>query len=72
LTETLSVRGSERVSPGTAAQMVRRDDAQKAGRMRYLFDVDLHEPLLYDVMIWGVREVKIHQVDVPPMPPFLV
>jgi hypothetical protein len=21
--------------------------------------------------VWGVREVKIQQVDVPPMPPFL-
>jgi hypothetical protein len=31
--------------------MVRRDDGQKAGRMRYLFDVDLHDPALYDVMI---------------------
>jgi len=51
LTETLSARGSERVSPRPAAQMVRRDDAQKAGRMRYLFDVDLHDPVLYDVMI---------------------
>ncbi len=51
LSETFSVRGSERVSPRTAAQMVRRDDGQKAGRMRYLYDVDLHDPALYDVMI---------------------
>jgi hypothetical protein len=51
LTETLSARGSERVSLRTAAQMVRRDDGQKAGRMRYLFDVDLHDPALYDVTI---------------------
>ena len=51
LAETLSARGSERVSPRTAAQIVRRGDGQKAGRMRYLFDVDLHDPALYDVMI---------------------
>jgi cytidylate kinase len=158
LTETLSARGSERVSPRTAAQMVRRDDGQKTGRMRYLYDVELHDPGLYDVTInlgvlsqgvavslladlvrcpefapseagrqlvadraltsrvevalatypetrnhriridakhglvtleltsavdpdvvttvardiWGVREVKIRQVDVPPVPPFIV
>ena len=44
LTEILTARGSERVSPRAAAQMVRRDDAQKAGRIRYLFDVDLYDP----------------------------
>jgi hypothetical protein len=33
-------------------------------------DPDVAKTLVRD--IWGVREVKIQQVDVPPMPPFLV
>jgi len=31
-----------------AADFVRRDDAEKAGRMRYLYEVDLADPMLYD------------------------
>jgi BON domain len=30
---------------------VRRDDADKSSRMRYLCDVDLNDPRLYDVML---------------------
>src|SRR6267142_2477483 len=33
------------------AQFIRRDDIQKSARMRYLFDVDLKDPGLYDVHI---------------------
>ena len=51
LTATLSAQGHERVTPKTVAQFIRRDDIQKAARMRYLFDVDLKEPGLYDVLI---------------------
>src|SRR5437868_3525239 len=28
-----------------------RDDAEKAGRMRYLYEVDLADPMLYDVTV---------------------
>jgi cytidylate kinase len=31
--------------------VLRRDDADKVGRMRYLYDRDLNDPLLYDVLI---------------------
>lgn len=51
LTATLSAEGRERVTPKTVAQFIRRDDIQKAARMRYLFDADLKDPGLYDVHI---------------------
>src|ERR687887_2728949 len=34
-----------------AADFVRRDDAEKAGRMRYLYEVDVADPGLYDLVI---------------------
>jgi cytidylate kinase len=34
-----------------AADFVRRDDAEKAGRMRYLYEVDLADPMLYDMTV---------------------
>jgi cytidylate kinase len=34
-----------------AADFVRRDDAEKAGRMRYLYEVDIGDPAIYDVVI---------------------
>ncbi len=34
-----------------AAEMVRRTDQQKIGRMRYLFDVDWADPALYDLVL---------------------
>src|SRR5205085_4622491 len=34
-----------------AADFVRRDDAEKAGRMRYLYEVDLADPMLYDLTV---------------------
>jgi cytidylate kinase len=51
LTATLSAQGQERVTSKTVAQFIRRDDIQKTARMRYLFDVDLKDPALYDVLI---------------------
>ena len=51
LTATLSAAGRERVTPKTVAQFIRRDDIQKTARMRYLFDVELKDPALYDVLI---------------------
>ena len=35
----------------TTAEMVRRNDHEKYGRMRYLYDVDWGDPALYDVVI---------------------
>jgi cytidylate kinase len=51
LTATLSAQRKERVTPKIVAQFIRRDDIQKSARMRYLFDVDLKDPGLYDVHI---------------------
>ena len=51
LTATLSAKGKERVAPKTVAQLIRRDDIQKTARMRYLFDTDVKDPSLYDLLI---------------------
>jgi cytidylate kinase len=34
-----------------AADLLRRDDSEKAGRMRYLYEVDIADPALYDLVI---------------------
>jgi cytidylate kinase len=47
----LSGSMGEQASPRTVADMVRRDDTEKAGRMRYLYEVDLGDLSLYDVSI---------------------
>lgn len=34
-----------------AADFIRRDDGEKAGRMRYLYEVDIADPTLYDIVV---------------------
>src|SRR2546428_12263061 len=34
-----------------AAELVRRDDAEKSGRMRYLYEVDVADPTLYELVV---------------------
>ena len=34
-----------------AADFVRRDDTEKSGRMKYLYEVDLADPMLYDISL---------------------
>lgn len=34
-----------------AADFVRRDDAQKSGRMKYLYEVDVADPTLYELIV---------------------
>src|SRR5262249_8139322 len=41
----------ESLDARSAAEMVRRSDQQKIGRMRYLFDVTWADPTLYDVVL---------------------
>jgi cytidylate kinase len=41
----------EALDTRAAAQLVRRTDQQKIGRMRYLFDVDWADPTLYDLVL---------------------
>jgi cytidylate kinase len=45
------VMAREGISRPIAEQIVRESDQDRAGYMRYLFDQDWMEPLLYDVMI---------------------
>ena len=41
----------EKASPRTVMEMIRRDDTERAGRMRYLYEVDLADGALYDLVI---------------------
>ena len=41
----------ENVDQRTTAEMVRRSDNEKSGRIRYLYDVDWNDPALYDLVI---------------------
>src|SRR5438309_495419 len=34
-----------------AAELVRRDDLEKSGRMRYLYEVDIADPNLYEMLV---------------------
>src|SRR5712664_3266722 len=34
-----------------ASDLVRRDDAEKSGRMRYLYEVDVADPMLYELIV---------------------
>lgn len=38
-------------SQRAAAEFIRRDDSERAGRMRYLYEVDIDDQTLYDVVI---------------------
>ena len=42
---------AQSVSPDRVREMVRRDDVDKAGRARYLYDSDLDDPALYDLVL---------------------
>jgi cytidylate kinase len=41
----------EQTNPRTITEMARRDDSEKQGRMRYLYEVDIRDPQLYDLVI---------------------
>ena len=41
----------EKTSPRTVMEMIRRDDTERAGRMRYLYEVNLADPALYDLVV---------------------
>lgn len=51
LAEKLAGKLGERTNPRTVTDMVRRDDTEKSGRMRYLYEVHVDDPALYDVVI---------------------
>src|SRR3972149_2894231 len=41
----------EAVNPRTVTDMVRRDDAEKAGRFRYLYELDINDPTLSELVL---------------------
>ena len=43
--------GGEAPNQRAAADLLRRDDSEKAGRMRYLYEVDIADPALYDLVV---------------------
>ena len=51
LAKKLSGQMGEQTKQRTVTDMVRRDDIEKVGRMRYLYEVDLRDPALYDLVL---------------------
>lgn len=51
LARKLAIQMGEQTHPRTVTDMVRRDDTEKMGRMRYLYEVDLRDPSLYDLVV---------------------
>jgi len=51
LLKKMSGQIGEGANPRTITEMVRRDDAEKSGRMRYLYEVDVRDPALYELVI---------------------
>jgi cytidylate kinase len=51
LSKKLAGPMGEQTNPRTVTELVRRDDTEKAGRMRYLYEVGITDPSLYDLMI---------------------
>lgn len=43
--------GGEAPNQRAAADLLRRDDSEKSGRMRYLYEVDIADPALYDMVM---------------------
>jgi cytidylate kinase len=41
----------EQTNPRTVTELVRRDDSEKAGRMRYLYEVGITDPALYELVL---------------------
>lgn len=41
----------EAVNPRTVTEMVRRDDAERSSRFRYLYEMDINDPSLYELVI---------------------
>ncbi len=51
LGKRLSEQMGEHTNPRMVHDMARRDDTEKAGRMRYLHEVDVRDPALYDLVL---------------------
>lgn len=51
LAKKLAGQMGEQTNQKRVADMIRRDDAEKLGRMRYLYEVDIRDPAYYDIVI---------------------
>ncbi|HVQ75733.1 MAG TPA: cytidylate kinase family protein [Candidatus Binatia bacterium] len=51
LSKKMAGQLGEQTNPRTVNEMARRDDAEKQGRMRYLYEVDIRDAQLYDLVI---------------------
>lgn len=51
LSKKMAGQLGEQTNPRTVNEMARRDDAEKQGRMRYLYEVDIRDSQLYDLVI---------------------
>ncbi len=51
LAKKLAGSMGEQTNMRTVTEMARRDDNEKAGRMRYLYEVDLTDPAFYELVI---------------------
>jgi cytidylate kinase len=47
----VAAQSGETPNQRAVVDLVRRDDAEKAGRMRYLYEVDIVDPNLYDAVV---------------------
>ena len=51
LAKKLAGQMGEQTNQKRVVDMIRRDDAEKLGRMRYLYEVDIRDPAYYDITI---------------------
>jgi cytidylate kinase len=51
LAKKLAGQMGEQTNQRTVVDMVRRDDAEKLGRLRYLYEVDIRDSSLYDIVV---------------------
>ena len=51
LAKKLAGQMGEQTNQKRVADMIRRDDSEKLGRMRYLYEVDIRDPAYYDIVI---------------------
>jgi cytidylate kinase len=51
LAKKLAGQMGEQTNQKRVVDMIRRDDAEKLGRMRYLYEVDIRDPAYYDIVI---------------------
>ncbi len=64
LAKKLAGSMGEQTNLRTVTEMARRDDNEKAGRMRYLYEADLTDPALYELMINTEKLVVAAAIEV--------